>query len=47
MQCVLQNIGKTFFIPSEALSERSKHKFLMKAENAGFPQVFSDCLSDY
>lgn len=47
MQSVLQNIEKTFFIPSEAFSDRCKHKFLMKAENAALPQVFSACLSDY
>ena len=38
---------KPFFIPSEAFTGRAKHKFLMKAKNVSFPQVFSACLSDY
>lgn len=44
MQCVLQNIKKTFFILSEAFSERSKHKIFVKAENASLPQMFFACL---
>ena len=45
--CTVKQKEHIFFFFFEALTGRSKHKFLVKAKNIALLQVFSACLADY